>query len=112
MPTPEEIKKLSDAYAEYMCPVGDYCGGVYDDQRNSDLPIYKDDAKSLLEWLSKGYCIIPKSKMKERYKESKLHSKSESVFDIHTGIARIIMLESLFGKDMFKEDNNQYTIPQ
>ena len=65
MPTPEEIKKLSDAYAEYMCPVGDYCGGVYDDQRNSDLPIYKDDAKSVLEWLSERFCIVEKNKLQE-----------------------------------------------
>lgn len=75
MPTPEvtgsaashseEIKKLSEAYAEYMCPVEDYCGGVYDDVRNCELPIYKDDAKSVLEWLSKDYVIVPKSKARE-----------------------------------------------
>lgn len=65
MSIPEEIKKLSEAYAEYMCPVGDYCGGVYDDQRNTDLPIYKDDAKSVLEWLSARYCLVEKSKVKE-----------------------------------------------
>lgn len=67
--TPEEIKKISDAYAEAMCPVGDYCGGVYDDQRNTDLPIYKDDAKSVLEWLSKDYCIVPKSKINTLHEE-------------------------------------------
>lgn len=65
MPTPEEIKKIAREYAEYMCPVGDYCGGVYDDQRNTDLPIYKDDAKSVLEWLSERYCLVEKSKVKE-----------------------------------------------
>ena len=45
------IEELAKQYAEDMCPVGDYCGGVYDEQRNSDLPIYIDDAKSVLNWL-------------------------------------------------------------
>lgn len=45
------IEEAAREYAEAMCPIGDYCGGVYDEQRNSDLPIYTDDAKSVLEWL-------------------------------------------------------------
>ena len=46
-----KIEELAKEYAEDMCPIGDYCGGVYDEQRNSDLPIYTDDAKSVLSWL-------------------------------------------------------------
>ena len=65
MPTPEEINKMAREYAEAMCPVGDYCGGVYDDQRNTDLSIYNDDAKSALTWLSERFCIVEKSKVKE-----------------------------------------------
>ena len=111
--TAEEIKKIAKAYGERVANSFDY------DMLPNPREAYRQrvvketkQAESMLDFLSKNYCIIPKSKLRERYKESKLHSKSESVFDIHTGIARLIMLESLFGKDMFKEDNNQYTIPQ
>lgn len=96
--TDEELKKIAREYAESVS---------YGDAEDPNIQIEYDIALPILEWLSKDYCIVPKSKLRERYKESKLHSKSESVFDIHTGIARLIMLESLFGKDMFKEDNNQ-----
>ena len=61
--TDEEIRKLAREYAEAMCPVEDYCDGVYDNLRNSDLPIYKDDAKSVLEWLCKNYAIVEKGKV-------------------------------------------------
>ena len=108
MPTPEEIKKLSDAYAEYMCPVGDYCGGVYDDQRNSDLPIYKDDAKSVLEWLSKDYCIVPKSKVKEWYDSAKKTAdyfpNAPRVSPLNRAKATIEILGRLFSKSLFEEE--------
>lgn len=45
------IEELATQYSEDMCPIEDYCGGVYDEQRHSDLPIYTDDAKSVLGWL-------------------------------------------------------------
>lgn len=45
------IEELAKQYAEDMCPIGDYWGGIYDGQRNSNLPIYFDDAKSVLTWL-------------------------------------------------------------
>ena len=101
MPTPEEIKKLSDAYAEYMCPVGDYCGGVYDDQRNSDLPIYKDDSKSVLEWLSKDYCIVPKSELRQAQKEiQRTFADGDKISEY--GWKRIF--NWLFGKSLFEEE--------
>lgn len=106
--TKEEIKKLSVAYAEYMCPVGDYCGGVYDEQRNTDLPIYKDDAKSVLEWLSKDYCIVPKSQLKELYDCYKQHEQVTDKKGLHDAmlIARgsIATMQDLFGKELFNEE--------
>ena len=104
MPTPEEIKKLSDAYAEYMCPVGDYCGGVYDDQRNSDLPIYKDDAKSVLEWLSKDYCIVPKSKLQGEYTKSYSAAfDNTTCLDRQYARGRYQVLREIFGKSLFEK---------
>ena len=101
MPTPEEIKKLSDAYAEYMCPVGDYCSGIYDDQRNSDLPIYKDDAKSVLEWLSNDYCIVKKSEIRQVQKEiNRTFQDGEKISQY--GWERI--LNWLFGKSLLEEE--------
>ena len=43
------IEEAAREYAEAMCPIGDYCGGVYDEQRNSDLPLYTDAAPSEVE---------------------------------------------------------------
>ena len=95
---------MAREYAEAMCPVGDYCGGVYDDQRNTDLSIYNDDAKSVLTWLSERFCIVEKSKVKERHKESELRSISPLRFDSLTGIARLSLIESIFGAEMFEEE--------
>lgn len=100
--TNEDIKKLSEAYAEYMCPVGDYCGGVYDDQRNTDLPIYKDDAKSVLEWLSERYCIVPKEQIYMRHGVANaLMGQDPAHKEFYRGQSSV--LESIFGKDLFNE---------
>lgn len=102
--TDEEIRKIASEYAEYMCPVGDYCGGVSDDQRNADLPIYKDDAKSVLEWLSKDYCIVPKSKVKELYAKTEsdhCHVDEDNDWVVDMMLGR---MEDIFGKEMFEEE--------
>lgn len=105
MPTPEEIKNLSAAYAEYMCPVGDYCSGVYDDQRNTYLSIYKDDAKSVLEWLSKDFVIVPKSKVKIEYKKSYSAAfEPTTCLDRQYARGRYQVLRELFGKSLFNEE--------
>lgn len=96
--TEEEIKKLSAEYAEAVCPIEDY-DELDDPLRETDIQICEYDAKSVLEWLSRDYCIIPKSKVKERYEESKLRSKSELKFDILIGNSRVSLLESLFNVD-------------
>ena len=104
--TEEEIKKIAKEYAEAMCPVGDYCGGVYDDQRNSDLPIHKDDAKSVLKWLCKDYCIVPKSKVRENYQSLKQDIPNfKDNPEHHCGFfGGMTELELLFGKSLFEEE--------
>lgn len=117
------IEELAKQYAEDMCPVGDYCGGVYDEQRNSDLPIYTDDAKSVLRWLFDKPLIDrmtaeEKERVKVIYNEELgmaqyFHAKAKASNDISCRqhyyglrepyISRMKLLERIFGKDFFKE---------
>ena len=53
---PEELKKIAREYAESVS---------YGDAEDPNIQIEYDIALPILEWLSKDYCIVPKSKMKE-----------------------------------------------
>lgn len=46
----EGIKELSRKYAEDMCPLEDY---LDEEERETDMRIYRDDAYCILEWLYK-----------------------------------------------------------
>ena len=98
------IEELAKQYAEDMCPVGDYCGGVYDEQRNSDLPIYTDDAKSVLEWLfAKPLAQRLTAEEKERVRKEYANTYPN---DIDCGVENMLIqgvLERIFGADFFKE---------
>lgn len=100
----KKIEGLAREYAEYICPVGDYCGGVYDEQRNSDIPIYTDDAKSVLEWLfNKPLASRLTAEEKERVRKEYANTYPN---DIDCGVENILIqgvLERIFGKDFFKE---------
>lgn len=99
-----KIEKLSKEYAEYMCPVDDYCGGVYDEQRNSDLPIYTDDARSVLKWLfskplTDRLTEDEKAAIRNEYARTYPH-------DIDRGVDSIMVssvMERIFGKEIFKD---------
>lgn len=98
-------EQQAQKYAEDMCPIGDYCGGIYDEQRNSDLPIYIDDAKSVLTWL---FDKPLRDRLTAEEKESvrKEHSNTHPL-DPDCGVANILIqgvLERIFGKEFFKED--------
>lgn len=117
------IEKLAKQYAEDMCPVGDYCGGVYDEQRHNDLPIYTDDAKSVLSWLfalplASRLTTEEKERVKVIYNEElgmaqHFHKKAKASNDISCRqhyyglrepyISRMKLLERIFGADFFKE---------
>ena len=62
-------------------------------------------AKAMLEWLSKDYCIVPKSKVREIYHQIKLElgdgGCSEYQDDIN--MEKEDLLKSLFGKSLFEE---------
>lgn len=104
------IEELAKQYAEDMCPVGDYCGGVYDEQRNSDLPIYADDATSVLSWLfgkplASRLTAEEKERVREEYSDNKCLIESASLSYVQREVFQKIneTLESIFGKDFFKE---------
>lgn len=98
------IDELAKQYAEDMCPVGDYCGGVYDEQRNSDIPIYTDDAKSVLSWLfDKPLATRLTAEEKERIRKEYVNTYP---LDPDCGVANILIqgvLERIFGEEFFKE---------
>lgn len=98
------IEELARQYAEDMCPVGDYCGGVYDEQRNSDLPIYTDDAKSVLEWLF-AKPLISRLTAEEKERVRTCHKLAhDGYWECNcAGKAVVKVLESIFGSDFFKE---------
>lgn len=98
--TPEEIKKIAEEYGKGVTDNVSY--NAYSDPNKRREIAAKSgayQARMVLEWLSKDYAIIPKNKVKERYEESKLRSKSELKFDIITGNSRVSLLESLFNVD-------------
>ena len=67
----EEIKKIAREYGESVVNRSDYDilpinpGEAYRQQVANETK----QAESVLEWLSKDYCIVPKSKIKEHYKD-------------------------------------------
>ena len=63
MPTPEEIKKIAIEYAESKCSVQEYLRAY--DKRDNLNGAYSKEALAVLEFLSKDYCIVPKSKARE-----------------------------------------------
>lgn len=94
--TEEEIKKLSAEYAEAVCPIEDY-DELDDPLRETDIQICEYDAKSVLEWLSRDYCIVPKSaidKLSIAYRAKAYNLVCLNKEDV----------ENLFGKEMFEED--------
>lgn len=97
------IEELAKQYAEDMCPVGGYCGGVYDEQRNSDLPIYIDDAKSVLSWLfAKPLRDRLTAEEKERVRKEYANTHPN---DIDCGVENMLIqgvLERIFGADFFQ----------
>ncbi|MDE5886703.1 MAG: hypothetical protein K2H46_03845 [Muribaculaceae bacterium] len=93
--TEEEIKKMGRAFAE------ETSNG---DALDPHIDFAEGFATEVLQWLSKDYAIVPKRKVRERYKESKLRSESEIKSDILIGNARVSLLETLFDKSLFEEE--------
>lgn len=93
MLTPEEIKKIAKKFAEEMS--------------NGDVVVPHIDfrhwayAYEVLQWLSKDYCIVPKSKVKEKYALYKMgYTECEG---LELGYV-MDALEDIFGKSLFEEE--------
>lgn len=103
------IEKLAKQYAEDMCPISDYCGGVYDEQRNSDIPIYTDDAESVLSWLF-ARPLAQRLTAEEKERVRKIHRDYHQKWDCSCNDREsersfycFSLLERIFGADFFKE---------
>lgn len=105
------IEELAKQYAEDMCPAEDYSGGVSDEERNFDMSIYIDDAKSVLGWLfnkpiASRLTDAEKKMVMEEYSDNKCLIESPSLSYVQREVFQKIneTLEHIFGKDFFKED--------
>lgn len=92
MPTPEEIKKISRAFAD------ETSNG---DALDPHIDFATEYAAEVLTWLSRDYCIVPKSELRKVQKEVNRSFQdgdkiSESEWE------RIF--NWLFGKSLFEED--------
>ena len=93
MPTPEEVKKMALRYALEKSE-----GEAYD-------PFEEEYAAEVLQWLSKDFCIVPKSKVKELHtRNAKIITQSDDrVLNAYSeGVMTAI--ERLFGKSLFEEE--------
>ena len=106
MPTPEEIKKIAKEYGKSVTDNVSY--NAYSDPNKRREIAAKSgayQARMVLEWLSKDYCIVPKSKVREIYHQIKLElgdgGCSEYQDDIN--MEKEDLLKSLFGKSLFEE---------
>lgn len=99
------IEELSKQYAENMCPIEDYSGGMYDEQRHSDLLIYTDDARSVLSWLfSQPLASRMTKEEKERVRMIYVAARDgywDECNDMNIAVESV--LEDIFGKELFRE---------
>ena len=104
--TEEEIKKIAHEYGESKANCFDYDMYSNPDFRHKlKAKSEANKAMAVLQWLSRDYCIVPKSEIKETLKEFKedarpvceWNEKVISIEDIE------ITFESLFGKSLFEE---------
>ena len=93
--TNEDIKKIANKIARSFVHPDDHT--PYGEQTYRQV-------EAVITQLSKDYAIVPKSVLKERYKESELRSVSPLRFDSLTGIARLTLIEAIFGAEMFEEE--------
>lgn len=102
--TDEEIKKISTEYAESNIP-----NGI--DEEYARCVVFHDSEMfgKFLQWLSKNYCLVEKSKVKEVYDNHIDRIKGGSVYinpqiETYMRASLASAMWRLFGKDMFEEE--------
>lgn len=108
------IEELAKQYAEYMCPAEDYSGGISDEERNFDMSVCIDDAKSVLGWLFNKPLIqrlteAEKERIIEMYDDANTYCESVFISEENEETwssynEQRHFLEEIFGKEFFKED--------
>lgn len=106
MPTPEEIKKIARLFA-YETSNGDAL--------DPHIDFAEEFAVEVLQWLSKDFCIVPKSLLKEHYEDVcedirdydgkgkfGLSCADMTMYQRARGMKQ--MLYRLFGKSLFNEE--------
>ena len=113
MPTPEvtgsaalhskEIKKIAREYAESANPNKPYDTLSDGEKKLRDFGV-EQVYIPLLEWLSKDFCIVPKSKLHDEYADAVSEGKHAHVKHQIQSRVRLRQLEALFGKSLFEEE--------
>lgn len=101
------IEELAKQYAEDMCPIGNYCGDVYDEQRHFEMSIYLNNAKDVLEWLyqqplASRLTAEAKERVRKMYKELSECIENRTA-DVEYLKGKRCQLVIIFGADFFKE---------
>ena len=96
----EDIHKLAEEYADNECAMSKHTGDKLKQLHEDAIVEFYDVFGFLIE----RFCIVDRNSVKERHKESELRSISPMRFDSVIGIAQLILIESIFGKGMFEED--------
>ena len=105
MSTPEEIKKIAEEYGKSVTDNVSY--NAYSDPNKRREIAAKSgayQARMVLEWLSKDYCIVPKSKVKEVMEYPQRHTEliqGTMHFQV-IGIKKALI--DIFGKSLFEEE--------
>ena len=89
MTTLEEIRKLSEQYAELT------------DGSPVDKAYIRSIAQCYTEWLFNQYCIVPKCKLIEKVKNTKWMKEHGRAFEAEV---REELLSDIFGRSLFGED--------
>lgn len=103
MPTPEEIKKIAEEFAEYKL------NKQYPSfPENLKQRVFSDTANIITEWLeflSKDFCIVPKRKLQREYKKSYSAAfEPTTCLDRQYARGRYQVLREIFGKSLFEEE--------
>ena len=104
MPTPEEIKNLAHEYGVLMAkdiPMSNCL-------KNEVVSSTEDYIVQFMSWLTKDYCIVPKSQLKELYDCYRQHEQTCKVKGLHNAtliaIGSQATMRDIFGKSLFEEE--------
>ena len=114
MPTPEEIEKIAREFAmsrvkKRLDKIRAEGQDVIGDETNHPMTETLTHVYSMfLQWLTKDYCIVPKSQLKELYDCYRQHEQTCKAKGLHN--ATLIAIGSqatmcdIFGKSLFEEE--------